>query len=197
MPLKPEFFPSASVFRTWLGRHHAESKELWVGFHKRGSGVSSMTWEEAVDTALCFGWIDGVRTGAGEIRYAIRFTPRNPRSTWSVRNIARVRELTKQGLMEPAGLGAFGQLKSERSAVYSYEQRRNARLSPAHERLFRASGNAWEFFRAQAPSYQRVASWWVVSAKKDETKLRRLKTLIDASRRGRPIDALARPTDSS
>src|ERR1017187_5513883 len=97
---------------------------------KRGSGAPSMTWEEAVDTALCFGWIDGIRKGAGEVRYVIRFTPRNPRSTWSVRNIARVRDLAKRGLMEAAGLAAYGRLKSERSAVYSYEQRRRARLSP-------------------------------------------------------------------
>jgi uncharacterized protein YdeI (YjbR/CyaY-like superfamily) len=154
-----------------------------------------MTWEEAVDTALCFGWIDGIRKGAGEVRYVIRFTPRNPRSTWSVRNIARVRDLAKRGLMEAAGLAAYGRLKSERSAVYSYEQRRRARLSPAHERRFRASEKAWDFFRAQAPSYQRVASWWVVSAKKETTQLRRLDTLIEASRHGRPIDAMARPAD--
>lgn len=195
MSFKPEFFPSASAFRAWLRRHHAESKQLWVGFHKRGSGAPSMTWEEAVDTALCFGWIDGIRKGAGEVRYVIRFTPRNPRSTWSVRNIARVRDLAKRGLMEAAGLAAYGRLKSERSAVYSYEQRRRARLSPAHERRFRASEKAWDFFRAQAPSYQRVASWWVVSAKKETTQLRRLDTLIEASRHGRPIDAMARPAD--
>jgi uncharacterized protein YdeI (YjbR/CyaY-like superfamily) len=196
MPSKPEFFPSASAFRAWLRRHQAESRELWVGFHKRGSGVPSLTWEEAVDAALCFGWIDGIRKGAGELRYAIRFTPRNPRSIWSVRNITRARELTKQGLMEAGGLRAFGRLKSDRSAVYSYEQRRNARLAPAQERLFRASKKAWEFFRAQAPSYQRVTSWWVVSAKKEETRLKRLEALIDASRHRRPIDAMVRPTDS-
>jgi uncharacterized protein YdeI (YjbR/CyaY-like superfamily) len=154
-----------------------------------------MTWEEAVDAALCFGWIDGIRKNAGKQRYVIRFTPRSRRSTWSARNVARVRELTKLRLMEPAGLRAFGRLKSERMAVYSYEQRRSARLAPAHVRRFRASDKAWQYFRAQAPSYQRVASWWVISAKRQETQLRRLKELIDASRRRRPIDAIARPPD--
>jgi uncharacterized protein YdeI (YjbR/CyaY-like superfamily) len=177
----------------WLKKHHGHSAELWVGFHKKGSGLPSMTWAEAVDIALCFGWIDGIRKSAGELRYVIRFTRRRPRSIWSVRNIARVRELAKQGLMDPAGLRAFRQLRSERLAVYSYEQRKKARLGPALERRFRACGKAWEFFQAQAPSYRRVASWWVVSAKKEETRLRRLETLVDASRHRRPIGALARP----
>ena len=194
MPAKPAFFPSASAFRVWLRKHHGDTSEIWVGFHRKASGLAGMTWEEAVDMALCFGWIDGIRKSAGELQYVIRFSRRRPRSIWSVRNIARVRELAKQGIMEPAGLAAFRQLGSERFAVYSYEQRRNARLSPALERRFRACRKAWEFFRAQAPSYCRIASWWVVSAKREETRLRRLEALIDASRNQRPINALARPT---
>jgi len=193
MPAKPEFFRSASAFRAWLKRHHEEPGELWVGFHRKSPGSPSMTWEEAVDAALCFGWIDGIRKSAGIRRYVIRFSRRRPRSIWSVRNIARVRELARQGLVEPAGLAAFRRLKGDRSAVYSYEQRRSARLSPVHERRFRASGKAWEFFRAQAPSYQRVASWWILSAKKEETRLRRLEKLIDASGCRRAIDAVPRP----
>ncbi|HXQ79935.1 MAG TPA: YdeI/OmpD-associated family protein [Opitutaceae bacterium] len=193
MPAKPEFFRSASAFRAWLKRHHAEHGELWVGFHKKSARSPSMTWEESVDVALCFGWIDGVRKSAGERRYVIRFSRRRPRSVWSARNIARVRELAKQGLMEPAGLAAFRRLESDRSAVYSYEQRRNARLASVHERRFRARGKAWEFFQAQAPSYQRVASWWVLSAKKEETRLRRLERLIDASGHGQTILAVPRP----
>jgi uncharacterized protein YdeI (YjbR/CyaY-like superfamily) len=196
-PVTPLFFPAPPAFRAWLMRHHGDSAELWVGFHKRTSGLPSMTWEEAVDTALCFGWIDGIRKSAGERRYVIRFTRRRARSIWSVRNIARVRELAKQGLVEPAGLRAFRQLGSARQAAYSYEQRRKARLGPAFERRFRARARAWAFFQAQAPGYRRVASWWVVSAKREETRLRRLEALIDASGRRRPIDALARPTKTT
>lgn len=195
MPVEPSFFPTALDFRSWLGKHHSEAGELWVGFHRKGSGVPSITWEEAVDVALCFGWIDGIRKSAGPLRYVIRFGRRKPSSAWSVRNIARVRELARQDLMEPAGLLAFSRLKSERSAVYSYEQRKAARLSPAQERRFRSDRMAWEYFRAQAPSYQRTASWWVVSAKREETRLRRLEKLIEASGRRRPIDAIARPGD--
>jgi uncharacterized protein YdeI (YjbR/CyaY-like superfamily) len=191
MPAKPEFFPSASAFRRWLKEHHAASTELLVGFHKKGSGVPSMTWEEAVDGALCFGWIDGVRRRLDEHRYVIRFSRRKAGSIWSVRNIGRVRELTALGLMEPAGLAAFRNLKSERSAVYSYEQRGKARLGTDLERRFRASAQAWDFFRAQAASYQRTASWWVSSAKREETRLRRLGVLIEASGRRRRIDELS------
>jgi uncharacterized protein YdeI (YjbR/CyaY-like superfamily) len=155
--------------------------------------VPSLTWEEAVDAALCFGWIDGLRKSAGPLSFVIRFSRRKPRSTWSVRNIARVRELSSRGLMEPAGLQAFRLLRSELVAVYSYEQRRTARLTIAHERLFRSNRTAWEYFRAQAPSYRRTASWWVISAKREETRLRRLGALIRASALRRPIDAMARP----
>jgi uncharacterized protein YdeI (YjbR/CyaY-like superfamily) len=193
MPVKPEYFPAAAGFRAWLREHHAQAAELWVGFHKKGSGVPSMSWDESVDTALCFGWIDGIRKRVDEARYVIRFTARKPRSIWSARNIARVRELGSQGLMEPAGMKALERLAEGRSAVYSYEQRKEARLAPAHERRFRASGKAWEFFRSRAPSYRRTATWWVVSAKREETRLRRLGVLIDASARGLSLDALARP----
>jgi uncharacterized protein YdeI (YjbR/CyaY-like superfamily) len=156
-----------------------------------------MTWEESVDLALCFGWIDGIRKRVDEFRYVIRFSRRKPRGIWSVRNIGRVRELRKKGLMEPAGLRALGKMKSERQAVYSYEQRGNARLSPAHERRFLARKKAWDFFRAQAPSYQRTASWWVVSAKREETRSRRLDALIGASGRQLRIDALSSQGDSA
>ncbi|HMD59813.1 MAG TPA: YdeI/OmpD-associated family protein [Opitutaceae bacterium] len=190
MPLKPEFFSSPSAFRAWLKANHSDSDELWVGFHKKASGVSSMTWEEAVDEALCFGWIDGVRRSAADLRYLIRFSRRKPLSVWSVRNIARARELTQRGLMEPSGLAAFGRLASERSAVYSYEQRRTASLGPALVGRLRANKKAWEYFRSRSPSYQRTASWWVVSAKREETRLRRLETLIADSSHGRPIAAI-------
>lgn len=154
-----------------------------------------MTWEEAVDLALCFGWIDGLRKRVDPLRYVIRFTRRRARSIWSVRNIARVRELKGRGLMEPAGLAAFGEMRGERRAVYSYEQRRRARLSPAHQLRFRAARKAWDYFRSQAPSYQRIANWWVVSAKREETRWRRLGALIEASRRLRRIDAVPPPRE--
>jgi uncharacterized protein YdeI (YjbR/CyaY-like superfamily) len=197
MPSVTDFYPSSAALRAWLLEHHAQATDLWVGFHKKGSGVPGMTWEESVDLALCFGWIDGIRKRVDEFRYVIRFARRKPRSIWSVRNIGRVRELRKQGLMEPAGLRALGNMKSERQAVYSYEQRRNARLSPAHERRFRARKKAWDFFRAQAPSYQRTACWWVVSAKREETRSRRLDALIGACGRRLRIDALSSQGDSA
>lgn len=187
----PRFFPSASAFRKWLGGNHGRAEQLWVGFHRTGAGAASLTWEESVDAALCYGWIDGVRKRLDETRYVIRFTRRKPRSIWSVRNIARVRELVRMSLMEPAGLAAFRHLRSERSAVYSFEQRIAARLDPAHERRFRRSAPGWAFFRTQAPSYQRTAACWVVSAKKEETRRRRLERLIEVSAAGRRLDALA------
>jgi len=193
MEISPVFFPSASAFRRWLKRHHARADALWVGFHRKGSGEPSLTWEESVDEALCFGWIDGIRKSAGPLRYVIRFSRRKPRSTWSTRNIGRVRELERQGLMEPAGREAFRRLGNGRRAAYSYEQRKTARLDPGHLRRFRSDGTAWGYFRAQAPSYQRVASWWVISAKREETRLRRLEALIGASRLGRRVDALNLP----
>jgi uncharacterized protein YdeI (YjbR/CyaY-like superfamily) len=150
-----------------------------------------MTWEESVDLALCFGWIDGVRKSIDGLRYVIRFSRRKPRSIWSVRNMRRVKELEAGGLMEPAGLAAFRSMRSERAAVYSYEQRRTARLGAAYERRFRLNPGAWEHFRSQPPSYRRTASWWVISAKKEETRLRRLAALIDASGRGRRVAAVS------
>ncbi len=187
----PLFFPSASDFRQWLDGNHGWANDLWVGFHRKGSGAPSLTWEESVDAALCYGWIDGVRKRLDASRYVIRFTRRKPRSIWSVRNIARVKELVRMSLMEPAGLAAFRLMTSERSAVYSFEQRRGARLGPEHARRFRHSAAGWEFFRAQAPSYQRTAAWWVVSAKREETRWRRLEKLVEVSSAGRRLDALA------
>jgi len=193
MPPKPEFFPSAPAFQAWLLENHALEETLWVGFHKRGSGVPSMTWEESVDLALCFGWIDGLRKRLDANRYVIRFSRRKPRSIWSVRNVARVRELEGLGLMKPAGLEAFSKMRSERQAVYSYEQGDSVRLGADHERRFRASREAWAYFRAQAPSYRRIVAWWVSSAKKEATRRSRLGRLIDASGRRCHVDAVPPP----
>ena len=192
----PKFFASLSEWRAWLEKHHADTHELWVGFYKRDSGRPSITWPESVDGALCFGWIDGVRKSIDAIRYKIRFTPRKPRSVWSAININRVTELSKSGHMHSAGLAAFEKRSHDRSAIYAYEQRKKAKLPAPFEKKFRANGGAWKFFQSQPPWYQRTSTYWVVSAKKEETRLKRLDTLIDCSARKQNIRSLNRPSGS-
>lgn len=193
MSSTPRFFSSPSAWRAWLERHHALAQELWVGLYKRGSGRASITWPEAVDQALCFGWIDGLRKSVDEFSYKIRFTPRRPRSIWSAVNVKRAGELSKMGVMHPAGLVAFEKREGKRSETYSYEQRKSAQLPPAYQAKFRTNKTAWKFFQAQAPWYQRTSSWWVVSAKKEETRLKRLGILIEESHNQRSIAPLRRP----
>jgi uncharacterized protein YdeI (YjbR/CyaY-like superfamily) len=188
--MEPTFFATPADFRAWLERHHESHSELIVGFHKRGSGRSSITWPEAVDQALCFGWIDGVRRRIDDTSYSIRFTPRKARSTWSAVNIRRMKELVEGGLVAPAGLAAFGRRADDRSAIYSYEQRKAAKLEPDQERRLRADERAWAFFDAQPPSYRRAAIHWVTSAKKPETRDRRLAQLIECSAAGEPVPPL-------
>ncbi len=177
-------------FRIWLEAHHDKLREQLVGFHKKSSGKPSMTWPESVEVALCFGWIDGVRKSIDETSYTIRFTPRKPTSTWSSININLVRDLTKKGLMRPAGLKAFAARNEKKSSIYSYEQRKNPRFTREQEKLFRANKTAWEFFRSQAPWYQRACTYWVISAKREETKLKRLSELISHSQNRRKIPRL-------
>jgi uncharacterized protein YdeI (YjbR/CyaY-like superfamily) len=191
--MRPRFFATPSRFRAWLKAHHAQTQELWVGFYKRKSGKRSITWPEAVDQALCFGWIDGIRKSLDDVSYVIRFTPRKPRSTWSAVNIARVKELVAQGLMSQAGLTAFERRSDEKSAIYSYEQRESAKLEDAQEQKFRANPPAWNFFESQPPWYRRISTYWVISAKKEETRAKRLATLIECSERQNPVPPLARP----
>jgi uncharacterized protein YdeI (YjbR/CyaY-like superfamily) len=186
------FFRSPAEFRRWLERHHRSRRELIVGFHKRHTGKPSLTWPEAVDEALCFGWIDGVRRRLDDERYAIRFTPRKPESSWSVVNLRRVRALRKAGRMRPAGLRLFLRRDRKKSGLYSFEQRHQIRLPPSLAQRFRAHAGAWAFFQRQAPWYQRTAAFWVVSAKREATRRKRLATLIAYSWRGRPIPPLAR-----
>jgi uncharacterized protein YdeI (YjbR/CyaY-like superfamily) len=181
MPPKPTFFPTPADFRTWLEAHHDKLREQLVGFHKKSSGKPSITWPESVEVALCFGWIDGVRKSLDETSYTIRFTPRKPTSTWSSININLVRKLTKQGLMRPVGLKAFAARTAKKSAIYSYEQRSSAQFTREQAKQFRANKPAWEFFRSQAPWYQRVTTYWVISAKREDTKLKRLSELIEYS----------------
>ena len=191
--MRPRFFATPSQFRAWLEKHHSTAEELLVGFHKKGSGIPSITWPEAVDEALSFGWVDSVRRSIDDVSYTNRFTPRTGRSTWSARNIERAKELIAQGRMHPAGRKAFEARRDDRSAIYSYEQRGQAKLGRAFERQFRSNTRAWEFFRAQPPGYRTTATYWVVSAKREETRRRRLATLIDDSAHGRTVGSLTSP----
>jgi uncharacterized protein YdeI (YjbR/CyaY-like superfamily) len=189
--MKPTYFPTPADFRAWLDEHHATARELLVGFYKTGSGMPSITWPESVDEALCFGWIDGVRKRVDDRSYTIRFTPRKAGSVWSAVNIRRVGVLTQKGRMRPAGLTAFAARRENRSGIYSYEQRR-AELEEPYQSVLKKNKAAWAFFQAQPPSYRKAAGWWVVSAKKEETRVRRLGQLVAYSARGQTIPQFTR-----
>ena len=191
--MKPRFFATPADFRTWLEAHHETEKELVVGFHKKGTGKPSLTWPESVDEALCFGWIDGVRHSLDGSAYTIRFTPRRPRSIWSAVNVARVSELTKLDRMRPAGLRAFAARTPERTGIYSFERNEAAKLTKAQEKTLRANRKAAAFFDAQPPGYRKTVTHWIVSAKQEETRERRLRQLIADSAAGRRIGPLRRP----
>jgi uncharacterized protein YdeI (YjbR/CyaY-like superfamily) len=181
------FFANPPDFRKWLATHHETKSELWVGFYRKDSRRPSITWPESVDEALCFGWIDGIRKKVDEQSYKIRFTPRKLRSTWSTVNIARVQALKSKGKMQLAGLRAFDRREETNSAVYSFENRHSAMLTLEQEREFQRQRAAWEFFQAQPPGYRRMAAWWIISAKRPETRQRRLKQLITDSQAKRRI----------
>ena len=180
------FFRTPAEFRRWLEKNHAAATELRVGFYRKGSGEPSITWPESVDEALCFGWIDGVRRSIDEISYEIRFTPRRPASKWSAVNLRLAEALIAEGRMTDAGLRAF-ERRSDSNAGYSFEQRKAPKLDPALEKRFRARAKAWRFFEAQPPGYRRLALFWVMSAKKEETRLRRLDQLIALSASGKRL----------
>jgi uncharacterized protein YdeI (YjbR/CyaY-like superfamily) len=184
-----KFFRSRSAFRAWLEKNHDSVQELWVGFHKKDSRKPSITYPEALEEALCFGWIDGVRRSVNETSYTNRFSPRKPASAWSVVNIKRVENLIKLGLMHPAGRAAFNKRDQAKSQMHSYERARR-KLDDGFEKQFRANPKAWDFFQAQAPWYRRTATWWVIGAKRQETRLRRLATLIGDSAQGRRLAIL-------
>jgi uncharacterized protein YdeI (YjbR/CyaY-like superfamily) len=184
--MKARFFSSASSFHNWLKKNHDQVAELWVGFHKKTSGKKSITYPEALDEALCFGWIDGLRKTIDESSYTIRFTPRKAKSTWSVVNTKRATQLSKLGLMQPAGLEAFALRDPKRSGIYSFETAPRE-LSALYKTRFRANKKAWEYFQQQPPGYQRVACYWVMSAKREETQMRRLDQLVSESGNGRRL----------
>ena len=176
-PTNVQFFPDAAAFRKWLQKHHASASELWVGFYKKGSGKRSISYPEAVDQALCFGWIDGIRKARDEESYVNRFTPRRKGSVWSAVNIKRVGELQEAGFMTPAGLKVFNERDEAKTNRYSFE-REHVQFSPEQLARFRKNKRAWAFFESQPPSYRRPATWWVISAKQAATQERRLAQLI-------------------
>lgn len=180
------FLDSPAAFRQWLEENHDTATELLLGFHKKGTGKPSITYAEALDEALCFGWIDGVRKSLGETSYTIRFTPRRQGSIWSNVNIKHVERLTAAGRMQPPGIKAFEARDPAKSGVYLYENQARE-LSADLEERFKADPKAWEFFRSQAPSYQRTIKGWVMAAKKEETRVSRLSKLIGASAQGRRL----------
>ncbi|MDQ3856517.1 MAG: YdeI/OmpD-associated family protein [Chloroflexota bacterium] len=188
----PAFFAAPAEFREWLEQPHDSGRELWVGFYKRASGGPSITWPEAVDEALCFGWIDGLRKGLDDVSYMIRFTPRKPRSTWSAVNVQRAEELIVLGRMRPAGLRAFGARTEDGSRRYSYEQAQDAELPNDYAARFQEEASVWSYFQAQPGWYRKAAIWWVASAKREKTRDERLAKLIENSRQGRTVPPLTR-----
>jgi uncharacterized protein YdeI (YjbR/CyaY-like superfamily) len=197
MPMKPTFFATPREFRAWLEAHHATHRELSVGFYKRGTGRPSISWPESVDEALCFGWIDGVRKSLSDEAYTIRFTPRKRTSIWSAINVTRVAALESLGRMAPAGRVAFAARKPERTGVYSFERDVEAQLTQGEEKKLRANTAAAAFFDAQPPWYRRTAKHWVVSAKREATRARRLDQLIRDSAENRKIGPLTSPASKT
>lgn len=187
--LKPVFFASPAELRSWLENNHATATGLLLGLYRKESGKGGITYPEALDEALCFGWIDGIRKRFDESSYTVCFTPRRPASIWSAVNTKRVGELMKLGRMHPVGQKVFDERDQKRSNLYSYE-RATCKLDGAYEKKFRANKKAWEFYQAQPPGYRRTSAWWVISAKREETRLRRLAQLVEDSAKGRRIGLL-------
>jgi uncharacterized protein YdeI (YjbR/CyaY-like superfamily) len=195
MPLPHDvvFFASPAELRAWFEANHDTATELWLGYHRKRSGRPSVTWQDVVDVELCFGWIDSVRYSLGDDQSAQRITPRRKGSVWSDVNIRRYRELEHIGLVHPRGRAAFEKRDEARSRIYSYENRSRGFDAPT-EAAFRKRKRAWAFFEEQAPSYRRTAAFWVMSAKRDETRTRRLAKLIESSRDGERLAPFASPS---
>jgi uncharacterized protein YdeI (YjbR/CyaY-like superfamily) len=195
--MEPRFFTSAKQFRQWLERNHDTATKLLVGFHRKGSGKKSITYAEALDEALCFGWIDGVRKRLDETSYTIRFTPRKPRSIWSLVNVRHVERLQKEGRIHPAGLEAYARRDPKRTGIYAFE---NAplQLSSEYEKMFRQNKTAWKVFEQHPPSARKIVIYWIMSAKKEETQLRRLNKVIERCAQGRKVGVLEpKPKDNA
>ena len=184
--MNPTYFKTPAAFRAWLEQNHATKDDLLVGFHKTASGRPSMTWPESVDEALCFGWIDGVRKSVDAERYTIRFTPRKSGSVWSTVNVGKVQVLLESGRMQPAGMAAFERRKEERSGIYSHEQG-SVELPEPYLGVLRGNTAAWQFFQKQPASYRKAASWWIVRAKQEKTRLSRVENLVACSARAERV----------
>jgi uncharacterized protein YdeI (YjbR/CyaY-like superfamily) len=189
MKMKIVHFSSQKEFRSWLAENHSRCSELFVGFYKKSSRKKGATYSEALDEALCYGWIDGVRRSIDADSYMIRFTPRKSKSIWSLVNVRHADRLQKAGKMAEAGIKAFAARQAHRTGIYAFEQKRPG-LSAKYKKQFRANTSAWQFFSKQAPWYQRTAGYWVVCANQEETRLRRLARLMDNSANGRRLDQL-------
>jgi uncharacterized protein YdeI (YjbR/CyaY-like superfamily) len=188
--MDPRFFPSAPAFRRWLAKHHADTAVLWVGLIKKHSQLKGLRYEEAVEEALCFGWIDGQLRRIDDDRHMIRFTPRRPTSKWSDVNIRKYGALAAEGRIEAPGRAAFENRVTGRSRPYAYERKTAPEFEPGQEKQFRAAGQAWAFFHSQPPYYRRTATHWVISARRPETRERRLGRLIECSQRGERLPQL-------
>jgi uncharacterized protein YdeI (YjbR/CyaY-like superfamily) len=195
LPGPVRFFASAESLRRWLERRHDRAGEVWIGFYRKDSGKRGISYAQALDAALCFGWIDGIRKKLDDVSYVNRFTPRRPGSVWSTVNIRHVERLKAAGLMHAAGLAAFEKRDPAKSGIYSFEQR-PTRFPPQHEATFKATPEAWAHFGAQPPGYQRLGIWYVMSAKRDDTQARRLQQLIDSHAKGTRIGVLFGQTES-
>jgi uncharacterized protein YdeI (YjbR/CyaY-like superfamily) len=191
LPRDVIFFETPGDLRAWFEANHATATELWLGYHRKRSGRPSVTWADTVDQELCFGWIDSVRYSLGDDRSAQRITPRRKGSIWSDVNIKRFRELERQGLVHPSGRAAFERRDEARSRLYSYENR-SLGFDPAVEALFRKHRTAWKFYEAQPRSYRLTAAFWVMSAKREDTRRRRLDALIEDSGRGLRVPPFGR-----
>jgi uncharacterized protein YdeI (YjbR/CyaY-like superfamily) len=181
------FFATPAAFRKWLATNHEKASELWVGYYKKGTGKPSITWPESVDEALCVGWIDGIRKSIDEDSYKIRFTPRKATSIWSSVNQKRMNELLADGRVLQAGRAAWERRTAVKSSTYAYENRASSAFTPEMEKTFRAAKKAWAFFAEQPPGYRSQMTWWVISAKQDATRERRLAHLIKHSANGERI----------
>jgi uncharacterized protein YdeI (YjbR/CyaY-like superfamily) len=190
---EPIFFDSPAAFGAWLEEHHATETEIWVGMYKKATGKQVMNWSQAVDEALCWGWIDGLAKGIDDVSHKQRFTPRKPTSNWSAVNVRKVEQLRKEGRMRPPGEAAFARRRPDKTGVYSFEQPGEPAFTPEQQAQLEAHDAAWAYWQARPPGYRRTATWWVISAKREETRARRLATLIEDCAAGRLIKPLRRP----
>ena len=193
MSEEPIFFDSPAAFGAWLEQHHDTEREVWVGMWKKATGKQVMNWSQAVDEALCWGWIDGIAKRIDDERHKQRFTPRKPTSNWSAVNVRKVEQLRAEGRMCPPGEAAFARRRPHKTGVYSFEQRDQVAFTPEQQAQFEADAAAWAYWQARPPGYRRTATWWVLSAKREETRQRRLDTLIADCAAGRPIKLLTPP----